>query len=291
MKEIQFFGFTGNTETGTWSIPIGHYPDGMPLVRHKDFPDRGVPLRMLIKPNTIGDLAEAMFFVDAMKERGQGVSTLVLPFVPGARQDRLNPDGDYLFTLKSVAQMINARGFGQVVVLDPHSEVATALIDRCVSVSAAKVLTRHLPTYAGIVSPDAGAEKRASAVAKKLGLPLFHGWKTRNVATGEITGFGCEPLLLPAGSRVLIVDDICDGGYTFLGLADHITDAAAQNGPRIKKDLYVTHGLFTKGTTDLRSRFENIFTTDSTSPEERYTPEAGLTIIPVCQQLLEGLSQ
>jgi ribose-phosphate pyrophosphokinase len=232
-----------------------------------------------------------LFFVDALMERGQAhTPELILPFVPGARQDRLNEEGDYLFTAKSVAREINARGFKHVTVLDPHSEVVSGMIDRCHTVHAHEVIdygpkdmTAFYGAYKAIVSPDAGAEKRAGSIARKMRLPMVHAWKTRDVATGEITGFGVEstlniPALQSVGQpHVLVVDDICDGGGTFVGLAPLLKARG------IKCDLLVTHGIFSKGTKDLLTHFEKIYTTDSLEIER-----PGVEVFSVCKQLLGG---
>jgi ribose-phosphate pyrophosphokinase len=131
--------------------------------------------------------------------------------------------------------------------------------------------------YAAVVSPDAGAEKRAQKVARKLGLPLLHAWKTRDIGTGNITGFGMEPHGLPKDSLVLVVDDLCDAGGTFLGLAD-ILDAN-----KLRAHMWVTHGLFTKGTEALLKRYGHVYCSDSASG-----PRDGVIEIAVCEKLLRG---
>ncbi len=267
--------WSAGQDTGT--APIRSYPSGEPLI---DFPRSLAVQRLLLKPESLSDLMAGLFFVDALVERGHAPPSLILPFVPGARQDRLNDTGDYLFTAKSVAKEINARGFPSVTVLDPHSEVISALIDRCKIIHAHECLAegmRYLESYSAIVSPDAGAEKRAGAVARKLGVPLLHAWKTRDVTTGEITGFGLEPTEHLTGGRVLIVDDICDGGGTFIGLASILKMRL------LKADLYVTHGLFSQGTSGLRSCYFKLITTDSI-----HTQREGADVIPVSEQLLKG---
>ena len=67
-------------------------------------------------------------------------------------------------------------------------------------------------------------------------------------------GFGCEDI--PEG-YFLLVDDICDGGGTFIGLANECFPSWADY------DLYVTHGIFSKGTDILFDAFVNVITTDS----------------------------
>lgn len=254
------------------NISIEYYSDGMPRV----VMNASVPWNiMVLRPNDLASFMGAMFLVDAARERGLCPPVLVLPCLPGARQDRMNPEGDLLFTAKSIASEINMRDFPQVVCFDPHSDVMPALIDRCRVVHADTIFgtLRHadsadstlagIPTIAGrayapwaaVISPDGGAVKRSSAVARALSVPLRHAWKTRDVATGNITGTGIEPFepRLP-NERHLVVDDICDGGRTFTHLADEI-------GGNL--DLYVSHGIFSNGFSMLTERFGQIITTNS----------------------------
>jgi len=57
----------------------------------------------------------------------------------------------------------------------------------------------------------------------------------------------------------LIVDDICDGGGTFIGLGE----AIKKINPSAKLELFVTHGFFTKGLDKLLKLYDTIYTTDS----------------------------
>jgi ribose-phosphate pyrophosphokinase len=280
---IQWAGWIGEHQQ-TGEFRIQSYPSGEPMIAH---PAVEVQVqKLLLRPRSMLDLMGGLFFVDALVERGQKPPELILPFVPGARQDRLNNVGDYLFTAKSVANEINARNFPKVTVLDPHSEVISALINRCHVVHAHECFRTMVEGYYdGVVSPDAGAEKRASAVAKKLRVPLLHGWKTRNVATGEITGFGLErsDVIETPRPRVLVVDDICDGGRTFIGLGGVLKERG------LRADLYVTHGLFSQGTSKLLVHYDKIICTDSVEAHNQgIDGNVGIDIIKVCNQLLEG---
>lgn len=259
---------------GTFNMGVTSYPDGMPIITGPP----AIPIRILARPKTLGAFAAIMFWVDALAERGHAVPELVLPFIPGARQDRLNPAGDYLFTAKSVAAMLNARHFPRVTVLDPHSDVAAGMIDRCDVIQPADILKllKQGCRYQGVISPDAGAEKRAGAVARKAKIPLRHAGKTRDVRTGAISGFWLEPVA--SGQHFLVVDDICDGGGTFIGLAAEIAKAGCT------AELYVTHGLYSKGTDELRACYAlGLFSTDSIIRSEDHDSR-----IPVCEQLLMG---
>ena len=55
--------------------------------------------------------------------------SLFMPYIPNARMDRVKVDED-TFTLKYFAEIINSLSFTSVSVLDPHSSVSEALIER-----------------------------------------------------------------------------------------------------------------------------------------------------------------
>ena len=118
-------------------------------------------------------------------------------------------------------------------------------------------------------------QERAYRIAASLRVPLYHAWKTRDVTSGALAGFGIEPV---RAGNYLVVDDLCDGGGTFIGLADLLDASGA------RADLYVTHGLFTKGTQALLDRFTRVFCTDSVIGDR-----PGVTILPRCSALLHSI--
>lgn len=291
------------------NIDCSQYPSGEPLIKTHVIPENGIwgfkSTKLLVRPKTMNQFVGAMFWVDAFYDRYGFVPELVLPLVPGSRQDRLMGSGsDYLFTAKSVAKMINERNFPKVTILDPHSDVISALIDRCKVISAGQIIgdcymSNHNQLYFrnnkmvtmaqgyysfdGVIAPDAGASKRAAEVAKFLGVPLFQGGKTRDTKTGKITNFWIHDI--PLGGNFLIVDDLCDGGGTFVGLAEEIRKQCKF----AELSLYVTHGLFTKGTDELRKYFVNIITTDSNTNVKGGGSLAGiggLTVINACDLIM-----
>jgi ribose-phosphate pyrophosphokinase len=168
---------------------------------------------------------------------------LVCPYVPYARQDRVCAPGESL-SLKVFADLINAQKYDSVEVWDIHSEVAMALLDRSYNVRQESFVKgiRNLPKRTVIVSPDAGALKKINAVSKVLGLDVLNADKKRDVDTGEITGTVLHINGRLSDEPCLIVDDICDGGRTFIELAKELK----RNGSG-SVSLYVTHGIFSKG--------------------------------------------
>lgn len=175
------------------------------------------------------------------------------------------------FALKVFARQLNTLGFDKVIVLDPHSEAAAAAIENLVAIPQergllqSKTLERALK--AGelmLVAPDAGALKKIHAVAQAAGVHEFAILtKQRNVATGELTGFRLVDGDVK-GKAVLIVDDLCDAGGTFIGSAQVLRDAGASS-----VSLYVTHGVFSKGVENLLNNgIDKLYTTTSFAPAE-----------------------
>ena len=250
---------------GAKRVNLGIYPDNTPVVDLEDVWNQSTghdDLFMISRPDSLHEFVTHMFVADSFAERGNPIRSLVLPRVPGARQDRIKWEGDWLFTLKSVAKMINDRHFDKVITLDPHSLATTALIDRLV---VPEIRLRHCMEdagintnlYAGIIAPDLGASKRAQEAADMFELPVFQAGKVRDPQTNKLSGFHFYSTLIPS-NRYLVVDDLCDAGGTFIGLAEE-----AHKVYGVTLDLFVTHGLFTKGTATLLQHYNNLIATDS----------------------------
>ena len=178
--------------------------------------------------------------------------TLLLPYLPGARQDRGIP-----FGAKVYADLINKMDFSQVICIDPHSDVMPGLLNNLTVIDSDNLIKDHVDTtgLAGLICPDQGAHARTERVALTLSLPVYYAKKKRDMATGKLSGFECEEL--PAEGRFLVVDDICDGGGTFMGLAE------ATGLPKDRLELWITHGVFSGRAPQINERYSRVYTTDS----------------------------
>lgn len=254
-------------------ISIQLYSDNTPMVKTLGFS------RIAARADTMVIKADSMleFFTGIMLAQSLFIQTerqmnLVLPYIPGARQDRCNPSGDVLQTMLSVGSMVYST-FHRVVVLDPHSDFARHVMPSMEEYplsNIAKSISDN--AHDGVIAPDAGSHKRAEEFAKTLGLPTFYGGKKRDISNGRLNGFELEKI--PKG-HYLVVDDICDGGGTFVGLAGKIEEQGST------ADLYVSHGIFSKGTDELEKHYKQIFTTDS----RNVNPRNNVTIIPVVKDM------
>lgn len=84
---------------------------------------------------------------------------------------------------------------------------------------------------------------------------IYNCEKVRNPLTGKFEGFTVPEI--DRSIPTIIIDDICDGGGTFIGIAKEL------NMPKELMGLYVTHGIFSRGFDELCSFFGKIITTNS----------------------------
>lgn len=205
------------------------------------------------------DIMELLLATDALRRQVPGVPVfLFMPYVPYARQDRVANHGEAL-SIRVFCDLINAQDYARVYVTDPHSDVAAALIDRCTARLPVVELYRVVEAIGGdclLVCPDAGARKRVHAMAQQLKLGVLHADKVRNTQTGEITGTVVDMAMTDPDVPLLVIDDICDGGRTFIELAKAIR-GLGHTGPLY---LYVTHGIFSKGIDALAAFYDRIYT-------------------------------
>lgn len=221
----------------------------------------GSKVMITLRPQNFRDIGLLLLSVDALKRMGVSHLELLVPYFPAARQDRVMVPGEPL-SVKVYASLINAQNFQRVLIFDPHSEVTSALIDRAVVISNHQFVKKCIERKKGIllISPDGGALKKIYKVSQFLGgLPVIECSKIRDVKNGQLTGFTVYADDLK-GKPCYIVDDICDGGGTFLGLAKKLKEK--NSGPIY---LIVSHGIFSKGFNELKKEFNGIFSTNAFS--------------------------
>lgn len=189
---------------------------------------------------------------------------LTMPYVPYARQDRVCNEGE-AFSIAVFANLINSLQFSSVIITDPHSDVTPALIERCIVVDQSYALGHHKEFWQWytnndlmyLVAPDAGAVKKAYKLIKDF--PKFKGIifaeKVRDLATGNI--IKTEVKNVPDDiqyAHLLVADDICDGGRTFVELAKVLQPYKPKS-----LNLFVTHGIFSKGLEVFDGLYDNVW--------------------------------
>lgn len=222
------------------------------------------------------DLMALILATDALKRHFlYATFALDMPYVPYGRQDRVCNPGESL-SVKVMGSIINSLGYASVDVLDPHSAVTEAVIDN-VRVSTQHAVFKDVHgDWSGItiVAPDQGATKKCETFAKQVGAAgVITCSKTRNLADGKITGMAVDGPSDMSHLHLLVLDDICDGGRTFIELAALLKP----RNPK-KLELAVTHGIFSKGFEVVGAAYDHVYTTDSFGP---ILPGRTLTVIEI----------
>jgi len=247
----------------------GFFPDGTLLMRFKVDEDiNNIQYRLTWDFETLTEQIVLQNLVWHIKEKNPNARiTLHLDYTPNARLDRIEKPDD-IFTLKYFARVINELGFDRVYILDPHSPVAPAIINN-VYIDINRylkfvniVIDKTTPDL--LYYPDSGCKKRLENLIKH---PNICGYKDRNWDTGDILDtevLGAKKHNL-TGKTILITDDICSYGGTFLYAAKKLKNLGVG-----KIYLYITHceNSILNGELINSGLLEKIYTTRSIFTEE-----------------------
>lgn len=229
------------------------------------------------------DVLRLLNVTDALRRLNTLPINLFMPYVPYSRQDRVCNEGE-AFSLGVFANLINSQNYQSVTICDPHSDVVGALIHNVKIISQLDIIEKFLSFRHKIIdensvfiSPDAGANKKTSALAKAFNHPEFiRADKLRDLSTGQIkeTIVYADDL---TGKTVVIADDMGDGMGTFVALAKALKAKGAS-----KIILYITHAIFSKGTKHVfESGIDEIYTTNSYSDRHPAEIDGKLKIFDV----------
>ena len=201
---------------------------------------------------------------DAAKRAGAASVSLFIPFLPFARQDMVMVEGEPM-SIGVFADIINIQNFKRVILFDPHSAVSPALIHNAYIINNHEFVGNILAGKGSyrLASPDAGAYKKIFRLAASLGKrmggqnEIVICDKVRDLATGKIMNTTVNVTDLE-GQDVYIIDDIIDGGRTFIAIAEELQKRNAGN-----LYLVVSHYIGSQGEDELKKYFKKIYTTNS----------------------------
>lgn len=248
---------------------IINFPDGQRDIEILSIPTTCMaqsPCCILFSITKFADLELISAATGALRNKGMKNIILYSPYILGARSD--HPEENRSSYLKQViAPVLNQLKFNKIYTVDIHSEISWACIDNLHNIPSYEFINNSdqpLPEFQTIIIPDAGAEKRvykfAQTLTNKDSLKFITCSKTRNILTGKIERINIPDYDTLQGNYV-IIDDICDGGGTFLGIVK--TLLAEKFIRKFSINLLVTHGIFSNGLTELLQNFSKIYTTNS----------------------------
>lgn len=282
-----------NSEQSDIKFEVSKFPDGqrtlditshvteLGFTKHaKDTFWIPAPVQISSRFNNFEDLNLIITANQALKRLGVKEVHLYIPYLLSARADRLFKEGGTSYLVDVVAPILNTQEFESITCMDVHSDVAAACIKNLKESSIGRfgltkwALSKIYPGYKGttdtlkdlvLISPDAGALKKTYKLADQLGYrdEVVVCSKHRD-AEGKLTKT-VVPMQAYQDKDYIIVDDICDGGRTFINIAKEIKPYM---GKKATINLIVTHGIFSAGFSELDKYFDGIYYTNSYKDKE-----------------------
>lgn len=261
-----FFDFVSRID-----FEVGFFPSGEIKLRIKKPHElNGVSVfvkAMLLRSD---DIMTLVMLKDALDNCGCYCVHLFIPYVPYSRQDRVCNEGES-FSLRRFASILNSLNFKTVQVCSPHSNKTKYLIDR-INIDIGHFRSPNsidpffyngTPKY--ILCPDKGAINRCNDLANRYSsvLGVVYCEKVRDPNSGKIISVVAKDI--PEDFNmvdVIIIDDICDGGRSFIEIAKYMISEGFVPKKEIRDKrmekfrLHVTHGIFSNGISCLYDWFD-----------------------------------
>ncbi len=281
-----------NKDTSDIKFKVSKFPDGQQNVlisplnnlisytldRNDNIHPSGIQIRSRL--NTFQDLELIICATKSLREFDVKNIHLYTPYLMGARSDRKFQEGGNNYLKDVICPIINSLNFESVTVLDPHSHVLEACLNNFKKEDNFELLEWSLanitkenykdrPTQIQkisdylnkciLVSPDAGASHKIYKLAEQIGYKgdIITCTKERD-KEGKLSNINVPIGITHINKDLVIIDDICDGGRTFINIAKSIK--GRHDG---KIYLIVTHGIFSAGFKELQEYFNGIYCTNS----------------------------
>ena len=223
--------------------------------------------------NSFRDLEMILCATAALRNLKYENIFLYIPYFLGGRSDRKFEDGSINYIKDVIAPIINSQNYQGVIVLDPHSDVIEACINNLEKVDNYTLVKAALTSIDNtntarekmcIISPDAGALKKIYGVAKHFDIQnVVTASKVRDLKTGKILHTEIPRIGGSDAKNFVIIDDICDGGRTFIEVAKAILEQRPRSIFTDKIYLIITHGIFSAGLLELSKYFDGVYCTNS----------------------------
>lgn len=182
-------------------------------------------------------IIETLLYLDAFRRASANSVTLVMPYFPYARQERMS-QGRESISARVIADLLQDQGIHRIIYVDIHAPAIQGFFRVPVDpLSAIPILSSYFrkPEFSNsiIVSPDVGRAKVAGKYAELTGLPLVVIHKRReNYSETRATHLVGDI----RGKRPIVIDDVMAGGSILSEL-----DALYDNGAVGNAYLAITH--------------------------------------------------
>lgn len=239
--------------------------------------------------NSFKDLELIIASTKALRRLGVKTIHLYIPYLLGARSDCQFVEGGTSYLVDVISPIINAQGYESVTVIDVHSTVAPACINNLKMIDNSDLVKYFFDYMVNkndgswvqplVVSPDGGSLKKIYKVTEKIGFTgdILTCSKSRDT-DGKLSKTYVPLSVYDANKDLVIIDDICDGGRTFINIVDTIKinrslSSVVHPSQYGRIYLIVTHGIFSAGFHTLSEEFDAIVCTNSVKDISRENME------------------
>jgi ribose-phosphate pyrophosphokinase len=279
-------------------LPLGQstttiLPDGEIHVRIDEVVRRKDVFFVQTGSHPVNDhIVETILYLDAFRRGSSNSVTLVMPYFPYARQERMSR-GRESISARVMADIMQSQGVNRVIFVDIHAPAIQGFFHVPVDpLSAVPILSSYFrrPEFANgvIISPDVGRAKVAGKYAEQTGLPLAMIHKRREgFAETKATHLVGDI----RGRQPIMIDDILAGGSVLREL-----DVLYENGAEGKAYLAITHPVFLPKALRMieqDDRIEKIVVTNTLPvPQEKRSPKIEvISIGPLLAGVIEDIHE
>lgn len=265
MKNINLYHKDFKSPEGSISYDILRFPDNEVQIRFN-----GNGLSALMRNSTLLQIkapirnSDELFILLQVLTLTKGMPrSIEIPYIMGARNDRYFEDGRAInATVVSDILSIYLTEDDHISLIDVHSEfiINKLIAGSGVSLSMYKPFPEDLVnTSYYTIFPDKGAFVRYNKNIRYNEYAIAE--KERNLNTGWINKYNIELNGLRKDDKIVIVDDLVDGGSTFRMLAEELKDIPNE------KILVVTHFIQPNALLALTNYYDMIYITNSYGSE------------------------
>ena len=232
------------------------YPDGGVYAEIDDFTNPVITEKI----NSYEDL----FFIKSIKEicdhnKIENVE-LIIPCMFQQQHDRRFKENQS-FELKNICDFINSCNFFKVYVYHPHSDAVQMALNNVRIMDNSNFISKVLSNIEGepiLLSTDAGSYKWINKLADTLNFQgeVYGANKSRDMETHKLTQIIDRQDF--KGRDILILDDLCVAGGTFIGLAKLLKERNVG-----KLYLAVSHITIKNPNKELETSYEKVYCTNS----------------------------
>jgi ribose-phosphate pyrophosphokinase len=236
------------------------------------------------------NLMEIFLYLDAFKRASANCVSLVIPYFPYARQDRM-ARGREAVSARVVAYIIERFATRRVIFVDIHNRAIQGFFNIPVDpLSAVPLLANFFkkPEFenAAIVSPDVGRASMAGKYAEQLNLPLVVMHKRRSSYSETETTHVVGNI---KGRRPIVIDDLVAGGSVLKQI-----DALYKAGAVGKTCFSITHPVLLPQALeylDIDDRIEKLVVTNTipVPVEKQHTKLEVISIAPMIAEVIKRI--